>query len=235
MRFVFARLFYVLLALGFVPLSLAWSRPGVATAVLAYDLLLLAAAFVDAGRSRRLPGGLAVSRDFSGRFHIGGETEVRVRVVNGGVGDVRLRVKDEYPPRMKLTAPREAALAVEGQSAATLIYGLVPPRRGRFEFGEVAVRYLSRWRLVWRTAGAWHAETVKVYPNLRRAREAELKALGARSLVAAHRRAAWRGEGRDFESMRDYVPGDELRHVSWTATARRASTRSSATRRSSSP
>jgi uncharacterized protein (DUF58 family) len=56
---------------------------------------------------------------------------------------------------------------------------------------------------------------------LRRAREAELKALGARSLVAAHRRAAWRGEGRDFESLRDYVPGDELRHVSWGATARR--------------
>ncbi|HEY9285379.1 MAG TPA: DUF58 domain-containing protein, partial [Pyrinomonadaceae bacterium] len=36
-----------------------------------------------------------------------------------------------------------------------------------------------------------------------------------------HRRAAWRGEGRDFESLRDYVPGDELRHVSWGATARR--------------
>jgi uncharacterized protein (DUF58 family) len=62
---------------------------------------------------------------------------------------------------------------------------------------------------------------VKVYPNMRRAREAELKALGARSLVAAHRRSSWRGEGREFESLRDYVRGDELRHVSWTATARR--------------
>src|SRR5919206_463292 len=63
--------------------------------------------------------------------------------------------------------------------------------------------------------------SVKVYPNIRRAREAELKALGARSLVAAQRRAAWRGEGRDFESLREYVAGDELRHVSWSATARR--------------
>jgi uncharacterized protein (DUF58 family) len=56
---------------------------------------------------------------------------------------------------------------------------------------------------------------------MRRAREAELKALGARSLVAAHRKTSWRGEGREFESMRDYVRGDELRHISWTATARR--------------
>jgi len=48
-----------------------------------------------------------------------------------------------------------------------------------------------------------------------------LKALGARSFVAARRKSQWRGEGREFESMRDYVRGDEMRHISWTATARR--------------
>ena len=74
---------------------------------------------------------------------------------------------------------------------------------------------------MWREGRAGEPMAVKVYPNVRRAREAELKALGARSLVAAQRRAAWRGEGRDFESLREYVPGDELRHVSWSATARR--------------
>jgi uncharacterized protein (DUF58 family) len=56
---------------------------------------------------------------------------------------------------------------------------------------------------------------------MRRAREMELKALGARSFLAIQRRAVRRGEGREFESMRDYVRGDELRHISWTATARR--------------
>src|SRR4029453_16379624 len=56
----------------------------------------------------------------------------------------------------------------------------------------------------------------------RRAREMELKALGARSFLAIQRRAVRRGEGREFESMRDYVRGDELRHISWTATARRS-------------
>src|ERR671916_141078 len=122
---------------------------------------------------------------------------------------------------MRLGSPRAAEMLLPAQTSAALVYGAVPPRRGRFEFGRVAVRYLSRWRLVWRADFGGRAESVKVDPNLRRAREAELKALGARSLVAAHRRAAWRGEGRDFESLRDYVPGDELRHVSWAATARR--------------
>lgn len=220
MRFVFARLFYALLALGFVPLSFAWSRPALRWASLAYDALLIAAAVVDARRSR-LPARISIRRDFGGRFHIGAETEVRIHVVNETVKTVRLRVKDEHPPQMRLTSPREAEITAQGQSTIMFAYGLVPPQRGRFEFGEVAVRHLSRWRLVWRDGRAWHAESVKVYPNLRRAQEAELKALGARSLVAAHRRAVWRGEGRDFESLRDYVPGDELRYVSWTATARR--------------
>jgi uncharacterized protein (DUF58 family) len=75
--------------------------------------------------------------------------------------------------------------------------------------------------LAWKQTSVNHPDVVKVYPNMRRAREAELKALGARSVVSSHRKTSWRGEGREFESMRDYVRGDELRHISWTATARR--------------
>jgi uncharacterized protein (DUF58 family) len=220
MRFIFSKYFYALLALGFVPLSFAWSSPALRWLVLAYDLALVVVALLDA-RLSRLPAGVAIEREFAGRFHIGAETEVRVLVVNATARDVRLRVKDEYPPTMRLAGVREVEMMVAAQTSAALVYELLPPRRGRFEFGRVAVRHLSRWRLAWITTNAWHAESVKVYPNLRRAREAELKALGAQSLVASHRRTSWRGEGRDFESLREYVPGDELRHISWSATARR--------------
>lgn len=221
MRFVFSKLFYVLLAVGFLPLSLAWAWPELRWYTACYDATLLLLAFVDARLSRELPEGIAVSRELAGRFHIGAETEVQVRVANHTPREIHLRLKDEHPPELLLSSPREAALKVEAQATVTLVYGLTPPRRGRYQFGHVAVRYLSRLRLVWCATRAGEAVWIKVYPNLRRAREAELKALGARSLVAAHRRSAWRGEGRDFESLREYVPGDELRHVSWSATARR--------------
>ncbi|HYE14171.1 MAG TPA: DUF58 domain-containing protein [Pyrinomonadaceae bacterium] len=220
MRFVFTKLFYLLLAAGFVPLSLSWGRPWLRWASFAYDLALLVVAIVDA-RTSRLPEGVEITRELGGRFHIGAETEVRVRVVNHTRRALRLKIKDEHPPELVLAASREAELRLGPQEAGSVEYALRPPRRGRFEFGRVAVRFVSRLGLVWCEARAGEPETVKVYPNLRRAREAELKALGARSLVAAQRRAAWRGEGRDFESLREYVPGDELRHVSWSATARR--------------
>jgi len=220
MRFVFTKLFYALLALGFVPLSLSWGRPWLRWATVVYDVALLAAALLDS-RLSRLPAGLEVRREFGGRFHIGAETEVRVHVLNRTPKAVRLKVKDEYPPELVLVSPREAGMRIGPLDSAVLVYTLRAPRRGRYEFGLVSLRRVSRLGLVWREERAGAAQSVKVYPNIRRAREAELKALGARSLVAAQRRAAWRGEGRDFESLREYVPGDELRHVSWSATARR--------------
>lgn len=220
MRFVFSKLFYVLIALGLIPLSLSWGRPWLRWAALAYDVALLCLAIIDARRSS-LPKGISIVREFDGRFAVGAETEVRIRIQNATPRSVSLSIKDEYPPQLKLSGEREAYIRVAAQTEAVLLYGLKPLRRGRFEFGQTAVRFLSRASLAWCETKVGEPMAVKVYPNMRRAREAELKALGARSLVAAHRKTSWRGEGREFESLREYVRGDELRHISWTATARR--------------
>ncbi len=221
MRFVFTKLFYLLAAVGLIVLSLSWGRPWLRWVALAYDVTLIVLAIIDARRSH-LPKGVRITREFSGRFAVGAETEVHINVQNGQPHPLSLVIKDEYPPQMKLSGLREANLQVDGQTSAALVYGLTPPKRGRFEFGQIAVRFLSQFNLVWCETLVGDAVTaVKVYPNMRRAREAELKALGARSLVSSHRKTSWRGEGREFESLRDYVRGDELRHISWSATARR--------------
>jgi uncharacterized protein (DUF58 family) len=220
LRFVFTKLFYLFAAAALIPLSLSWQRPWLAWVALAYDVLLIIITIIDA-RTSELPKGFKVTRQFGSRFAMGAETEVSINIQNPSNRRVPLIVKDEYPPQMLLKGEREASLDVEPHSTVTLIYALTPPRRGRFEFGHTALRFRSRFGLLWRDTRGAEPIAVKVYPNMRRAREAELKALGARSLVSAHRKTSWRGEGREFESMRDYVRGDELRHISWTATARR--------------
>jgi uncharacterized protein (DUF58 family) len=220
MRFVFSKLFYLLIAAGLVVLSFSWGRPSLRWAALAYDVALLILAIIDSRRSH-LPKEVQITRTFTGRFAVGAETEVSVNIRNPQPHAIVLIIKDEYPPQMKLSGLREAKIRIEARTSAALVYGLTPARRGQFEFGQIAVRFLSRLNLVWCQTSVGEATTVKVYPNMRRAREAELKALGARSLVATHRKTSWRGEGREFESLRDYVRGDELRHISWTATARR--------------
>ncbi len=222
MRFVFSRRFFILLAIGFVPLSLSWNFPALRYAVLAYDILLVTLALIDYFTSRKLPENFRIRREFEKRFAIGDETRIRLHVENATPNDYRMQIKDEFPPEMILGDAREAKFEIEAQTTADFIYGLTPPKRGKYWFGKTAVRYLSRLGLVWCQTDLGEAESVKVYPNMRRAREMALKALGAVSFLAVQRKAVLRGEGRDFESMRDYVRGDELRHISWTATARRS-------------
>ncbi len=222
MRFVFSRLFFVLLALGFLPLSLSWNFPVLRYAVLIYDVALVLLAILDYFISRKLPEEFTITREFEKRFAIGDATLVKLHIENASPNEYQLKIKDEYPPELKLADSREAAFKIEAQSAADFIYNLTPPKRGKYKFGTVAVRFLSKIGLIWCQADSGVAESIKVYPNMRRAREMALKALGAISFQAVQRKAVLRGEGRDFESMRDYVRGDELRHISWTATARRS-------------
>ncbi len=222
MRFIFTRKFYLLLAFGLVPLSLSWSVPVLRWLVLAFDALLLIGALADYFTSRKRSSGLVVGRRFDKRFAIGDPTRVTLEIENPTGRDFDLRIKDEYPDAMQLGETREAEFTVAAQTSAEFFYDLTPPNRGRYEFGKLAVRFRSRLGLVWCQTEFDLTQTVKVYPNMRRAKEIELKALGAQSYLAIQRKSVRRGDGREFESMRDYVRGDEMRHLSWTATARRS-------------
>ncbi len=221
MQFVFSRRFFILIALGILPLSLSWNFPILRYGVFIFDLVLVIVAIVDYFVSRKLPDEFTITREFDKRFAIGDATNVALHIENGSTRDLHLKLKDEVPPEMKLGDKREAEFSIEAQTTAEFAYTLTPSKRGRYDFGRTAIRFSSRLGLVWCQAAIGEAQSVKVYPNMRRAREMELKALGARSFLAIQRRSVRRGEGRDFESMRDYVRGDELRHISWTATARR--------------
>ena len=221
MRFVFSRLFFILFAAGLIPLSVSWQLPVLRTVTLLLDGVLVLVAIVDYFLSRKLPEGIVGRREFDRRFAIGDPSEVRVIVENASDRDLRITLKDEYPSAMRLEASREAEAILDSHETVSFAYSLTPKRRGRYEFGRIAIRFRSRLGLVWCQTEIGEPQYVKVYPNMRRAREIELRALGARSFLAIQRRAVRRGEGREFESMRDYVRGDELRHISWTATARR--------------
>jgi len=221
MQFTFSRRFYWLLAAGFVPLSVAWSLGALTYVVAAYDIVLIGVAITDYVTSRDLIKDVALERRFEKRFGIGDRVRVSIDLENPTDRSISLRIKDEFPAEMQLDEGRESEFTLTPHGTAEFYYHVTPPRRGKYQFGTTAVRFLSRLGLVWCQASLGRAQSVKVYPNMRRAREMELKALGARSFLAIQRRAVRRGEGREFESMRDYVRGDELRHISWTATARR--------------
>ena len=132
MRFVFSRRFYILLAIGLVPLSLSWNLPVLRTAVIAFDVLLIGAAIVDYFLSRQLPDGFRIRREFEKRFAIGDASKVSLQIENDTHHTFHLQLKDEYPSEMRLDESREADFSIGPRATAEFFYHLTPPRRGNW-------------------------------------------------------------------------------------------------------
>lgn len=106
-------------------------------------------------------------------------------------------------------------------SRYALTYHLRPLARGDYDFGDICVRVQGRLGMVNRLTRVNAALRVAVYPNLRDAARYGLLARRGRLGQAGIRKARLQGAGREFESLRDYQPDDEMRRIDWKATARR--------------
>ncbi|MFV0389681.1 MAG: DUF58 domain-containing protein [Pyrinomonadaceae bacterium] len=222
MNFVFSKRFYFLFLLGLVPLLFVSHLPILRWLVLIFDLFLILLACYDNFSSKKASKVIRIERLLDERYPVNDKALAKISVVNEGEKSLEIRIKDEIPFEVLLKSEREARLRIGSGEFAEFEYEFVPRRRGKFDFGKIAVQRLSQFGLVWTQEKYGNAQSIMVFPNLRRARELELKALGANNYLAVQRRSIRKGEGREFESLREYVRGDELRHISWTATARRS-------------
>ncbi len=229
---IFTKRFFILFALGVLPLIAVWttfaSQTNLKWGLIGYDLLLMALAFVDYKLTEK-DTQLKVRRVMPRRFMIGEENEVQLHIT---VKLARRRsrapvftIKDEYPPELELRGERlltaKTRRSRSGEAEATAGYKLYAASRGDYGFGDVSLRWRSPLGLVVKQVTLPASESIKVYPNINEAKRYELFAQRNRQMMAGMRRTRLRGQGREFESLRDYVLGDELRHISWTATARR--------------
>src|SRR5690606_10972361 len=98
---------------------------------------------------------------------------------------------------------------------------LLAIRRGRSPGGRLALRLMGPWRLAWRQGTRMLPWTVTVFPDLRTAALRALPTQAQRRREAGFRSLRRLGEGRSFESLREWSPGDDSRAIDWKATARR--------------
>jgi uncharacterized protein (DUF58 family) len=219
MTFVFAKRFYWLWLLGLIPLSFSWLSPRLLWAAGLYDLLLLAAVIIDALLIER-PERLQVHRLTERHFSLAARNSVQFALSNLSRAPQPLWLRDEYPPEME-SSDKDFRVVIPPNQKAAVHYWLTPASRGDFHFGYTVIRTLGPMSLAWRQVKYDTRQTVRVYPNFRQARNIELYAHRHRQMLMGVRRVRFRGHGREFESLRDFVIGDEIRHISWSATARR--------------
>jgi uncharacterized protein (DUF58 family) len=169
-----------------------------------------------------LPGrsGYRVHRRMPEPFSLGEREDVTVVIENPAAAGLMARVADHAPAELR-PQPRELDGRFDTAGRLQLTYQTVSPKRGAFRFGPIDLQ-------VWRDEGWWRRQTrlqhpheVAVFPNVVAIKRVQLTLRrGLRAMVGL-RRARPPGASTAFAGLRDYVRGDDIRRVSWTATARR--------------
>jgi uncharacterized protein (DUF58 family) len=187
--------------------------------MLVWDALVLLAAVLD---GLRLPAAheITIERSWSNAPALDSESEIQLAVEHSAETILECHLVDDLPDAL-VAAPATRNLRVFPRVRATLRYKIEPRERGDVQAGAVYIRYASPLGLVERWAMAPLEQPVRVYPALRQGEDQEIFLARGRQIDLQLRRARERGLGRDFESLREYLEGDDLRDVCWTATARR--------------
>jgi uncharacterized protein (DUF58 family) len=166
------------------------------------------------------PAQLKVRRKWNEPLGLTHRAQVTIEVENSSNVPASLRITDEAPETFCNTLP-EMQLDVPAGGTGSVSYPISPRVRGDATVGDVWLRYSSPLCIAERWARARLGQKVRVYPNLAEAQKMRIYLIRSRQIELEKRLKRQRGQGREFESLREHRAGDEFRDISWTATARR--------------
>jgi uncharacterized protein (DUF58 family) len=206
-----------LLALvGVLPVAMA---PGWGT-LLGWAALWAALVGLDLGLAGA-PSQVTVERSPMRPVRLGEPVEARAVLSNGGRRRVRGVVRDAWQPSAGAATTRQRIDLAPG-ARRRISTQLLPTRRGDRRAEHVTIRSGGPLGLASRQATRPAPGAVRVLPPFSSRKHlpsklARLRELDGRTSLRV------RGQGTEFDSLRDYVIGDDVRSIDWRATARRSS------------
>lgn len=203
----------LLILLGLVPVALRPSMGTVWLWVVAVAVLVLA----DRLLAPR-PDRLALERWPVGTVRMGHPTETVLLATNTGARPLQALVRDAWQPTAGATDNRHRVRLAPGERML-LRTPLLPRRRGDLRSIGVTVRTRGPLGLASRQRTREVAGAVRSLPPFESrkhlpSRLARLRELDGRAAIRV------RGQGTEFDSLREYVRGDDVRSIDWRASAR---------------
>ncbi len=217
MQFTKRAVLLLLIAAPMIALA-AW-LPVMILVALCYLLLAAILIFLD-GRLADPIEHILIEREHAQKLNLGIENRINLHLKHRGRRPITFSLRDEPPDEFGVSR-RVFDGACRPHQEWSAHYNVTPLNRGVYAFGNFTLRWQGPLGLLIREKRVLAGSTVKVYPNLLNIQRYDLLLRRNRLQEMGLRHSRQRGEGTEYERLREYLPDDDYRRIDWKATARR--------------
>lgn len=164
--------------------------------------------------------GIDAKRILPEKLSNGDENPVQIKIHNYHTFPVYARVIDEIPEQFQVRNFR-IDRKIKASDVHTLEYDLRPTERGEYHFGKLNIFISSALGLISRRYIFCDHAMVPTYPSFLQLRKYDLMAFSHRLLQYGIKKIRRIGHTMEFEQIKEYVQGDDLRTLNWKATAKK--------------
>lgn len=150
----------------------------------------------------------------------GDDNEVKLDIKNNYDFSIKVKVIDEIPFQFQI---RNFLIEkkIDSKKAILLNYILTPKERGEYNFGSLNVYAQSLLGFASRRFKFQKDQVLPSYPSFIHLRKYEMMALQNEFLLGGIKKIRKLGHTTEFEQIKDYVPGDDIRTINWKASSKR--------------
>jgi uncharacterized protein (DUF58 family) len=165
-----------------------------------------------------IKGQITGYRIISPRFSLGDDNKIIASIANFYPYRLSLRVQEQLPVQFQeRNFTRNLTIPYGKRDSFT--YWLKPQTRGEYHFGELIGYVSSPIGLMQRKHILDQERTIKVYPSYHQLKKYQLLAT-TENLFSGAKKIRKLGHSLEFEKIKTYVQGDDIRTINWKATAR---------------
>ncbi|MBM1107897.1 DUF58 domain-containing protein [Aurantibacter crassamenti] len=165
-------------------------------------------------------GKISGERILPDKLSNGDQNPIKISITNSYLFNVKTKIIDEIPFQFQKRDFGLSTIITKGDSK-TFNYELRPTERGVYSFGSLNVFTASPLGLLSRRFNFNRAQEVPVYPSFLQLRKYDLMAFTNRLFEYGLKKIRRIGHTMEFEQIKDYVMGDDIRNINWKATAKK--------------
>ena len=163
---------------------------------------------------------IEANRILPDKFSNGDKNLIELNINNNYPITIYLEIIDEIPVQFQVRDFKLKASIISRKSK-TIHYHLKPTERGEYYFGSLNIYASSILKIVAKRFTFEDGAMVPTYPSFKQLKKFELLNINQNSLEYGLKKVRRLGHSMEFEQIKDYVIGDDLRTINWKATAKK--------------